>query len=82
LCDKFSVRLERRTAFMSDISISYASEDRERLLPLVNPLEKTGRSVCWDRTIPAGKTWWEVIGGQIQSCRSVVGVWTEKSING
>jgi TIR domain len=45
---------------MSDIFISYASEDRERLLPLVNPLEKTGRSVCWDRSIPAGKTWWDV----------------------
>jgi TIR domain len=32
------------------------------------------------RTIPAGKTWWEVIGGEIQSCRSVVVIWTENSI--
>ena len=42
---------------MSDIFVSYFSEERDRLLPLVNALEKTGWSVFWDRTIPAGKTW-------------------------
>jgi hypothetical protein len=65
---------------MSDIFISYSSEERHRVLPLVNALEKTGWSVFWDRTIPAGKTWRQVIGTEIQTCRSVVVVWTESSV--
>jgi hypothetical protein len=65
---------------MSDIFISYASEERDRVLPLVNALEKTGWSVFWDRTIPAGKTWRQVIGSEIRTCRSVLVVWTEHSI--
>ena len=54
---------------MSDIFISYASEDRERIQPLVRALEQAGWSVFWDRTIPAGKTWREVIGGEIRDAR-------------
>jgi hypothetical protein len=65
---------------MSDIFVSYASEERDRVLPLVNALEKTGWSVFWDRTIPAGKTWRQVIGSEIRACRSVLVVWTEHSI--
>jgi hypothetical protein len=65
---------------MSDIFISYASEERARVLPLVSALEKNGWSVFWDRTIPAGKTWRQVIGSEIRACRSVLVVWTENSI--
>ena len=65
---------------MSDIFISYSSEERNRVLPLVNALGKTGWSVFWDRTIPAGKTWRQVIGAEIRTCRSVVVVWTESSV--
>src|SRR4030095_13926329 len=65
---------------MSDIFISYSSEDRDRILPLVNALEKTGWSVFWDRTIPAGKTWRQVIGSEIEGCRSVVVVWNKNSV--
>jgi hypothetical protein len=60
--------------------ISYSSQDRERILPLVDALEKTGWSVFWDRTIPAGKTWQQFIGSEIKACRSVVVVWTENSV--
>jgi TIR domain len=45
---------------------------------LVNALEKMGWSVFWDRTIAAGKTWRQVIGSEIQGCRSVVVVWTKR----
>jgi hypothetical protein len=65
---------------MSDIFISYSSDERQRVLPLVNALEKTGWSVFWDRTIPAGKAWRQVIGTEIRTCRSVVVVWTASSI--
>jgi hypothetical protein len=65
---------------MSDIFISYLSEDRDRILPLVNALEKTGWSVFWNRMIPPGGSWRQVIGSAIQNSRAMVVVWTEKSI--
>ena len=65
---------------MSDIFVSYASEERDRVLPLVHALEKTGWSVFWDRSIPAGRTWREVIGSEIRACRSVLVVWTDHSV--
>ena len=63
-----------------DIFLSYASADRERILPLVRALEGTGWAVFWDRTIPAGKTWRQVIGEEISGCRSVVVVWSRLSV--
>ena len=68
------------STIMSDIFISYSSEERNRVLPLVNALGKTGWSVFWDRTIPAGKTWRQVIGAEIRTCRSVLVVWTQSSV--
>jgi hypothetical protein len=65
---------------MSDIFISYASEERDRVQPLVGALERTGWSIFWDRTIPAGKTWRQVIGSEIRACRSVLVVWSEHSV--
>jgi hypothetical protein len=65
---------------MSDIFVSYSSQERDRILPLVKALEKTGWSVFWDRTIPAGKTWRQVIGSEIVTSRSVLVVWTENSV--
>lgn len=65
---------------MSDIFISYASEDRERIMPLVQALEDAGWSVFWDRTIPAGGTWRQEIGSEIESCRCMVVTWSTDSI--
>lgn len=65
---------------MSDIFVSYASEDRERIMPLVRALERTGWSVFWDRTIPIGKTWREVVEAEIEACRSMVVVWSKTSL--
>ena len=65
---------------MSDIFISYASEERDRVQPLISALESTGWSIFWDRTIPAGKTWRQVIGSEIRACRSVLVVWSENSV--
>lgn len=65
---------------MSDIFVSYASEDRERTMPLIRALEKTGWTVFWDRTIPISKTWQEVISAEIETCRSMIVVWSQVSI--
>ena len=65
---------------MNDIFISYDSEDRERILPLVSALEKSGWSLFWDRTIPTGKTWRVFIGTEIESCRAMIVVWSQTSV--
>lgn len=65
---------------MSDVFISYASEDRESILPLVEHLQRQGWSVWWDRKIPPGKNFDEVIEDAIEVARCVVVVWSKSSI--
>ena len=42
---------------MSDIFVTYAREDEDRVRELVSVLEQQGWSVFWDRRIPTGETW-------------------------
>lgn len=65
---------------MSDVFISYASEDRERIIPLVQLLEAQGWSVWWDRTIFPGKTFDEAIQEAIDEARCVMVVWSNASV--
>jgi hypothetical protein len=65
---------------MSDIFISYASEDRDRVRSLAHALEKKGWSVWWDRRVPAGKSFDEVILEALKKARSVIVVWTNNSV--
>ncbi|MDH4034567.1 MAG: tetratricopeptide repeat protein, partial [candidate division Zixibacteria bacterium] len=64
----------------SDIFISYSSKDRGRIAPLVEALEGVGWAVWWDRKIPVGKTYNEVIEAALNSCGCVIVVWSENSI--
>ena len=50
---------------MADIFLSYASEDRDRVRPLVESLEEHGWSVWWDREIHAGPRFDQVIEEEI-----------------
>ncbi len=65
---------------MTDIFLSYSSEDRERVRPLAEALIQQGWSVWWDRDIPTGKTFREVVDEQLSDARSVVVVWTSVSV--
>lgn len=65
---------------MSDIFISYASADKERIQPIVQTLERKGWSVWWDRKIPPGKTFDEAIEDAIDAAKCVIVVWTKKSV--
>ncbi len=65
---------------MSDIFLSYASVDRERVRPLVEELESHGWDVWWDREIPLGKSWPDVIAEALEGARAMVVVWTEASV--
>jgi hypothetical protein len=65
---------------MSDIFISYASADRDRARLLADALTKHGYSVWWDRTIPPGRVFDEVIQEAIQSVRCMIVLWSADSV--
>ena len=65
---------------MADIFISYAKKDREKVEPIALALMEQGWSVFWDRAIPGGKTWDEVIEEELDAAKSVIVVWSKISI--
>jgi len=65
---------------MADIFISYSSEDRDRVIPIVNGLQKQGWSVWYDRTIPPGKTFDQVIEEAITAAKCIIVLWSKNSI--
>ena len=65
---------------MSDIFISYSSEDLSRAEPLAKALEEQGWSVWWDRVIPPGKTFDQVIEEAVKAARCVIVLWSKRSI--
>lgn len=65
---------------MTEIFISYASADRTKARALAIALESRGLSIFWDRTIPTGKTWRDVIGAALNDARCVVVLWSQASI--
>jgi hypothetical protein len=61
---------------MADIFISYAREDAEAAGRLAAAMEKRGWSVFWDRRIPAGRRFAEVIAQHMEAARCVVALWS------
>ena len=57
---------------MADVFLSYAREDRETAERLAHALERHGWSVWWDRHVPAGKRFDEVIAKSLASARCVM----------
>jgi tetratricopeptide (TPR) repeat protein len=65
---------------MVDVFVSYASQDRDRVLPIVTALTEVGWTVWWDRAIGAGTAFDREIEKAIDQARCVVVVWTGNSI--
>ena len=65
---------------MSDIFLSYASEDRPWVRSLVSTLERQGWSVWWDRTILPGKTFDQAIQEALDTAKCMIVVWSEASV--
>ncbi|MEN8118125.1 MAG: toll/interleukin-1 receptor domain-containing protein [Bacteroidota bacterium] len=65
---------------MSDIFISYSSADRDKAKIFANALEQHGWSVWWDRKIPPGKKYDEVIEEELDKAKCVVVLWSEESV--
>ncbi|HEU5284393.1 MAG TPA: toll/interleukin-1 receptor domain-containing protein, partial [Burkholderiales bacterium] len=64
---------------MADIFISYASPDRETARTLAERLGELGHSVWWDRTIPPGRQFDEVIQEALHAARCVIVLWSAQS---
>lgn len=65
---------------MAEIFISYASENRERARGLAQVLGARGWSVWWDREIPLGKSFDDVIEKALGEAKCVIVLWSAVSI--
>lgn len=65
---------------MADIFLSYSSEDRERVMPLVKRFDSAGYSVWWDRSIGIGASFDREIERELDASSCVVVVWSKFSI--
>jgi hypothetical protein len=64
---------------MSDIFISYAREDRDKAKTLAELFQQQGWSVWWDRSIPPGRSFDEVIEEALGAAKCVVVLWSKNS---
>jgi ubiquinone/menaquinone biosynthesis C-methylase UbiE len=66
---------------VTDVFLSYAEEDREVAGKITKLFEDEGWSVWWDRKIPTGKAWRNVLEEVLQKIRCMVVLWSASSIN-
>lgn len=66
---------------MTDVFISYKSDDREQVQPLVEALRRAGLSIWWDRDIPASAPWEATITAALESAKCVIVCWTAQSVH-
>jgi len=65
---------------MADIFVSYSKEDAERARQLVQHLSAQGWSVFWDRNVPPGRQWREVLEAELMPAACVIVLWSKNSI--
>jgi len=65
---------------VADVFVSYKTEDRKRVLPLVQALEADGLTVWWDAHIGGGDEWRDTIQQHLDEAKCVIVVWSKRSI--
>jgi tetratricopeptide (TPR) repeat protein len=65
---------------MAHVFVSYASQDRDRVQPIVDALQRAGWSVWWDRAISGGAAFDRAIEEAIDEARCIVVVWSAQSV--
>src|SRR3954447_7887909 len=73
-------KIEATSGPMSDVFISYKSDDAARGTRLVRALEIAGFSTWWDRSLAAGESWRSQIQCALDAAQCVIVVWTHESI--
>jgi len=63
-----------------DVFLSYAREDLSTVKALVSEIEAEGLTVFWDRHIPLGQQWSDVLDQALREARVVVVVWSTASV--
>jgi tetratricopeptide (TPR) repeat protein len=76
----FIVPQRELSSRMADVFVSYSSQDRERVIPLVEAIEQRGWTVWWDRKIDAGTAFDREIETAIDQAKCIVVVWSENSV--
>lgn len=66
---------------MADIFVSYSRVDAALVQQLTVALEENGWSVWWDRSIPPGSSFDEVIEAELNAARCVIVLWSRTSIS-
>jgi hypothetical protein len=66
---------------MTDVFVSYASEDRVRAGQLAQAFGARGWSVWWDRKIIAGQAFDKAIERELETARCVVVLWSAHSVD-
>ena len=69
-----------RVTDMTDIFLSYAREDMTRASHLATTLVGYGWSVFWDRRIPIGKSFDQVIEKELDAARCVIVLWSPHAV--
>lgn len=80
-CYNANRRAHRRGLDLSDIFVSYSSDDRERVRPIVEALESLGFSVWWDQSLQGGSMFSRKIEEELENASAVIAVWSRTSIN-
>lgn len=65
---------------MSDIFISYARADSQQAALLAEKFIQNGWSVWWDREIPPGRSFDEVIEEALNAAKCVIVIWSQQSV--
>jgi formylglycine-generating enzyme required for sulfatase activity len=65
---------------LTDVFVSYARQDRDRIAPLVRALEARGLEVWWDSRIAGGTEFTKEIEAQLDAAGAVLVVWSRHSI--
>ncbi len=65
---------------MAQVFLSYAREDLDRARALAEALGAAGISVWWDRTIPPGRQFDEVIEEELKAAQCALVLWSKASV--
>lgn len=65
---------------MTDVFVSYQSQDREKARALAEALQKRGLDVWWDRDLVTGDNYRKVIEKEVHEAKVVIVIWSADAV--